>query len=99
MIHRSMTGRTNGCRPHKSLAAAAPSAALPPPANDLDSIDPAFVVGCIQSLKGAKRTIIHSTSALADRIPGLLPHLTCTIAGLNEIISKLVAALPAAARP
>lgn len=99
MIHRSMTGRTNGCRPHKSLAAATPSAALPPPANDLDSIDPAFLRGCIQSIKGAKRTIIHSTSALADRIPNLLPHLTCTVAGLNEIIAKLVAALPPEAQP
>ena len=69
-----------------SSRAATPSA---PPANDLDSIDPAFLHGCIQSLKGAKRTIIHSTSALADRIPNLLPHLTCTVAGLNEIIGKL----------
>lgn len=92
MINRSMTRRTNVIR-------AATEAALPPPANDLDSIDPAFLRGCIQSLKGTKRTIIHSTSALADRIPNLLPHLTCTVAGLNEIISKLIAALPVEARP
>ena len=82
-----------------AFSRAAPGGAGVPPAIDFDAIDPAFVVGCIQSLKGAKRTIIHSTSALADRIPNLLPHLTCTVAGLNEIIAKLVATLPPEAQP
>ncbi|MBR3583172.1 MAG: hypothetical protein IKO01_07005 [Kiritimatiellae bacterium] len=96
--------RTTSHRPACTSGGAASSRAATggagvPPANDLDSIDPAFLHGCIQSLKGAKRTIIHSTSALADRIPNLLPHLTCTIAGLNEIIAKLVAAFPPEAQP
>lgn len=83
-------------------ASPSPGAVCIPPAatfDDLPSLDPALLRGAINALRQAKRNIIHSVCAHADRIPNLLPHLTCTVAGLNEIITKLVAALPPEAQP
>ena len=91
-----------------SPAAAAPSAASPSapsaasPAPDFDALpplDPALLRGSINTLRHSKRTIIHAVCAHADRIQGLLPHLTCTVGGIDELLSLLAYALPPEARP
>lgn len=83
-------------------ASPSPGAVCIPPAatfDDLPPLDPGLLRGAINALRQAKRNIIHSVCAHADRIPGLLPHLTCTVGGIDEILSLLAWSLPPEARP